>query len=52
MADPIDEYVVQTLSTYDGKKLQNIAKAGLSFGEDEGINSTSSLMLILISICR
>ena len=35
MVDPIDEYCVQQLKDYDGKKLICCTKEGLSFDETE-----------------
>lgn len=35
MVDPIDEYCVQQLKEYDGKKLVSATKEGLEFEEDE-----------------
>merc|ERR1712167_130526 len=35
MADPIDEYVVQQLKEYDGKKLISASKEGLKLEESE-----------------
>lgn len=35
MCDPIDEYCVQQLKEYDGKKLVSVTKEGLELGEDE-----------------
>ena len=32
---PVDEYVVQALSSYGGKKLQSAAKSGLEFGDED-----------------
>merc|ERR1711990_172738 len=38
LPDPIDEYAVQNLTEFDGKKLQAVTKEGLSFGnEDEKV---------------
>lgn len=33
--DPIDEYMVQSMKDYDGKKLMDVSKEGLKFNEDE-----------------
>jgi len=35
MVDPIDEYVIQQLKEYDGKKLKNCTKEGLDLEEGE-----------------
>jgi len=35
MIDPIDEYVIQQLKEYDGKKLKNCSKEGLDLGDSE-----------------
>jgi molecular chaperone HtpG len=35
MTDPIDEYAVQQLKEYDGKKLVSVTKEGLKFDETE-----------------
>ncbi|KAJ1948628.1 Hsp90 chaperone hsp82, partial [Dispira parvispora] len=35
MVDPIDEYAVQQLREYDGKKLMSVTKEGLELEEDE-----------------
>lgn len=35
MTDPIDEYVIQQLKEYDGKKLRNCSKEGLNFDDSE-----------------
>merc|ERR1711866_20424 len=35
MVDPIDEYAVQQLKEYDGKKLISATKEGLKLDEDE-----------------
>lgn len=35
MVDPIDEYVVQQLKEYEGKKLRNVSKEGLDLDDTE-----------------
>ena len=40
--DPVDEYTIQTLPEFEGKKFQNVAKEGLEFG-DEGENAKEKL---------
>ena len=35
LVDPVDEYALQNLPEFEGKKFQNVAKEGLQFG-DEG----------------
>jgi molecular chaperone HtpG len=35
MVDPIDEYAVQQLKEYDGKKLLSASKEGLKFEDTE-----------------
>lgn len=35
MIDPIDEYCVQQLKEYDGKKLVSVTKEGLELPESE-----------------
>lgn len=35
MIDPIDEYVIQQLKEYDGKKLKNCTKEGLDLEQSE-----------------
>merc|ERR1711972_37126 len=35
MVDPIDEYCVQQLKEYDGKKLQSVTKEGLDLEDEE-----------------
>jgi heat shock protein beta len=33
LVDPIDEYAIQHVTEFDGKKLQSVTKEGLSFGD-------------------
>jgi len=34
LVEPIDEYCIQNLPEFDGKKFQNVAKEGLKFGDE------------------
>merc|ERR1711957_932573 len=43
MVDPIDEYCVQQLKEYDGKKLVSVAKEGLKFDESEDEKKTMEI---------
>jgi len=35
MTDPLDEYLVQQMSEFEGKKLMSLTKSGLKLGEDK-----------------
>merc|ERR1712139_685754 len=35
MVDPIDEYAIQHVTEFDGKKLQSVTKEGLKFGDED-----------------
>merc|ERR1719248_411562 len=35
LVDPIDEYAIQHVTEFDGKKLQSVSKEGLSFGDSD-----------------
>jgi len=35
LVDPLDEYVVQHLMDYDGKKMMSVSKEGLTFGDED-----------------
>jgi len=35
LTDPIDEYAIQNLTEFDGKKLQSVTKENLQFGDEE-----------------
>jgi molecular chaperone HtpG len=35
LTEPIDEYMVQAITEYDGKAFKNVTKEGLELGEDE-----------------
>merc|ERR1711916_91430 len=38
LTDPIDEYAIQNLTEFDGKKLQSITKENLKFGDEEEVD--------------
>jgi HSP90 family molecular chaperone len=38
LTDPIDEYAIQNLTEFDGKKLQSVTKEGLKFGDEEEVD--------------
>ncbi|XP_064401040.1 endoplasmin-like [Halichondria panicea] len=42
LVDPVDEYCVQSMPEFEGKKFQNVAKEGLEFG-DEGEGAKEQL---------
>jgi HSP90 family molecular chaperone len=35
LTDPMDEYVIQNLTEFDGKRLMSVTKEGLKFGGDD-----------------
>merc|ERR1712127_447582 len=39
LTDPIDEYAIQNLTEFDGKKLQSVTKEGLKFGDEEEVDT-------------
>ena len=34
LTEPVDEYCIQSLPEFEGKKFQNVAKEGLKFGDE------------------
>jgi heat shock protein beta len=38
LTDPIDEYAIQNLTEFDGKKLQSATKENLKFGDEEEVD--------------
>jgi len=39
LIDPIDEYAIQNLTEFDGKKLQSASKENLKFGDEEEVDN-------------
>lgn len=35
LTEPVDEYCIQALPEFDGKRFQNVAKEGVKFEESE-----------------
>ena len=35
LTEPVDEYCIQALPEFDGKRFQNVAKEGVNFNESE-----------------
>ena len=45
LVDPIDEYAIQHVTEFDGKKLQSATKEGISFGDaDEKVSEQLCLL--------
>merc|ERR1712132_20718 len=52
MVDPIDEYCVQQLKEYDGKKLKSVAKEGLDLDTEEDKKKTEELKADFEPLCK
>merc|ERR1711964_614377 len=52
MCDPIDEYAVQQLKEYDGKKLKSVTKEGLDLDTEEEKKKTEELKADFEPLCR
>jgi len=51
MVDPIDEYSVQQLKEYDGKKLKNVTKEGLELDDEDEKKSLEELKAEYEPLC-
>merc|ERR1712007_152864 len=51
LVDPIDEYAVQQIKEYDGKKLKSVTKEGLSLDDEEDKKKTEELKADFESLC-
>merc|ERR1712017_53435 len=52
MVDPIDEYCVQQLKEYDGKKLKSVTKEGLDLDTEEEKKKTEELKSEYEPLCK
>jgi molecular chaperone HtpG len=52
MVDPIDEYCVQQLKEYDGKKLVSISKEGLDLDDEDEKKKTEELKAEFEPLCK
>merc|ERR1712159_176317 len=52
MVDPIDEYCVQQLKEYDGKKLKSVSKEGLDLDTEEEKKKTEELKADFEPLCK
>merc|ERR1711871_1608287 len=52
MVDPIDEYCVQQLKEFDGKKLKSVTKEGLDLDTDEEKKKTEELKAEYEPLCK
>merc|ERR1719156_51015 len=52
MVDPIDEYCVQQLKEYDGKKLKSVTKEGLDWDTEEEKKKTEELKAEYEPLCK
>merc|ERR1711964_895776 len=52
MVDPIDEYAVQQLKDYDGKKLKSVTKEGLDLDTEDEKKKTEELKAEFEPLCK
>jgi len=52
MIDPIDEYCVQQMKEYDGKKLKAVTKEGLELGDEEEKKKLEEQKADFESLCK
>ena len=45
LTEPVDEYCVQALPEFDGKKFQNVAKEGLKLDDSEKSKERKEAMM-------
>ena len=46
LIEPVDEYCIQSLPEFEGKKFQNVAKEGLKFGDEDEAKQKAKLELL------
>lgn len=44
LTEPVDEYCIQALPEFDGKRFQNVAKEGVKFDESEKVKEKREAM--------
>merc|ERR1719473_2115662 len=52
MVDPIDEYCVQQMKEYDGKKLKSVTKEGLEVGDEDEKKAFEELKTAYEPLCK
>jgi len=52
LVDPIDEYAVQQLKEYDGKKLKSVTKEGLDLDDEDEKKKTEELKADFEPLCK
>jgi molecular chaperone HtpG len=52
LVDPIDEYAVQQLKEYDGKKLKSVTKEGLDLDDEDEKKKTEELKAEFEPLCK
>merc|ERR1712196_571992 len=52
MVDPVDEYAVQQLKEFDGKKLKSVTKEGLDLDDEDEKKKTEELKAEFEPLCK
>ncbi len=51
MTDPVDEYMVQQMKDYDGKKLVSVTKEGLKLEESDDEKKAREELKVCVCVC-